>query len=270
MTPDPSHAVAVVFLSDLRLVSSVGALGAYGFWLLTGRSSAASLARLALVVVLLGSLGMMGLAGLSELPLREWFLVAWVMVWLLGSLVFNLAALGGAVAAGAVLLIGWSYVAPAGWGGASGADVPDLVRYWSSLRDALAAVGAACVSLAIGAGVVRAVVGDRRTSQAYAPTDLVAVASLYARLGAGLAALGLLAAGLAWRHDPGGGGLHLVRGVGMAWLLGVALAWLTGPRAGLVPAWRLVLLAVLGGGACGWLFAGARLAAYLTPGIAAP
>jgi hypothetical protein len=270
MTPDASHAVAVVFLSDLRLVSSLGALGAYGAWLVSGRAQAASLGRLALTVVLAATLAMLALAGAGQLPLREWFLVAWVAVWLAAGMVFSLTVLGGIVAAGAVLLIGWSYAAPSDWGGTVGTPLSDLARYWAHLRDGLAAVAAASVSLAIAAGVTRARVGERRASQAYAPNDLVAASRVLARAGALLGGLGLLAAGLAWQYDPAGALTHGVRVVGLAGLLAVSFGWLAGGRGGQAPGWRLALFVLGGTVVCAWLFAGARVAAYLTPGGAGP
>ncbi|MEB3330677.1 MAG: hypothetical protein VKQ33_15735 [Candidatus Sericytochromatia bacterium] len=268
--PDAGEAVALVFLSDLRLVSSIGALGAYGAWLVTSAASAASLGRLALTVVLAATGAMLVLAGASQLPLREWFLAAWVAVWLATGLLYNMTVLGAPVAAGALVLMGWAYAAPATWGQGGGGPLSDVARYWSHLRDGLTAVAGASLGLALVGAVVRALIGERRTSRVYAPLDVGAASRVLARAAGILGGGGVIAAALAWHHAPASWAGHAVHILGLVCLLAVSTGWLALGRSGEEPGWRLALLAFGGAAACAWLFAGARVAAYLTRGAAGP
>jgi hypothetical protein len=169
-------------LADLRFVACVCALALYAAWLGSQRPRLVGLARLGLVVAFGATVVAYGVSQvpMQALPFTDFFLFVLLALFLILEFLFQMSVLGVFVSLLGTLVASLHYW----WRMHLVAHAPTstVQAYWWLLRDLVATVGVASLTLGLGAALLLYYNPDRRAGgKLVHPNDLKDVAALLAR-----------------------------------------------------------------------------------------
>ncbi|MEB3196989.1 MAG: hypothetical protein VKP62_07265 [Candidatus Sericytochromatia bacterium] len=266
-----SGGTLAIFLSDLRLVGTAGALALYLLWSAWPRPGIAALGRISLAVTALCAVLLSVVGDAPYAPIRDTLVLGVLGLFLVMSAWFSIAPLGILVSLMVLFGISWPEWAPAAWGQFYGAPRAgaDVSAYWGRLRDILGSLALVAAVLCLQARLATGLFTERRTGGGLASLDVQHAGQLLARLAAPLF---LLAVGAGSWSVYFQSGLRVVEGLRLAGLviLGAASLTLLFPPSGRQRRRKLLqLVLALGLGSALWM-AAPQGAPHLTPTGIAP
>jgi hypothetical protein len=170
------------FFADLRFVACVCALALYAAWLTFQRPGLVGMARLGLLVAFCATIVAYGVSQVpvQALPFTDFFLFVLLALFLIMEFLFQMSVLGVLVSLLGTVVASLHYW----WRVHLVAHAPTsaVQAYWWLLRDLVATVGVASLTLGLGAALLLYFNPDRRAGgKLVHPNDLKDVAAILAR-----------------------------------------------------------------------------------------